>query len=96
MEVTHEFENSDRLIDYLVANPKEPYSIYWHNKDCGIDIHSIDLHFTNDGHLILCLACPMDKKRAEEYLQKLRAFSGGENGYFTLEQLHAQFKEILE
>ncbi|MBT1696711.1 hypothetical protein KK083_07490 [Fulvivirgaceae bacterium PWU4] len=78
--------STDELIDYLIANPTDRFSISWRNKDRSTGLHNIDLFFTNDGHLILGLSCIANDEEADEWLKKIMDFCRETNGYITFEQ----------
>ena len=100
-ETIHIFASTDLLIDHLVTNTNEPYSIYWKSVDDG-DIRYGMCFFTNDAQLVLGLSIRTNGKDAsiqDEAFELMKKFSGSSEGYITYEETapfnSAEFMEIV-
>lgn len=49
---THFYVDVERVIDHLIADPTEPYAIYWRQLSAQSAVAHAMLFFTGDGHLI--------------------------------------------
>ena len=91
------FSRPDRLLDYLIDNPREPYTVYYRNNDVNGRILAAMLGFTNDGALIAGLsvyvpitddghAIVPDASSLAEHLAEIARTVGGKLGYWTFEE----------
>lgn len=82
----HTFNHTDAIIDYLVVNSNEPYSLYFENRNKS-DIHFAMLFFTNDGNLIIGISTPAGNTTQEQdLLKQLLDFAESDDGYITFEE----------
>jgi len=75
------FENRNELIQKLVTNSNEPYSLYWDVVDSEV-INGM-IFFTKDGGMIVGLAVAQNKD--EYFLKSISEAVGGEFGYISFD-----------
>ena len=80
------YSSATDLIEKLIKNPNEPYSIYWNNPQNG-SVSNGMLFFTSDGRLIIGISVKTDKPgEIANYLQKLSKAVHGKFGYSAFEE----------
>jgi hypothetical protein len=77
------FTEASQLMEYLAEHPHEKQSIYWRTKNPSNALH-VNVFYTNDGAMILGVACP-HSTREEEILDSLKNEFSTTCGYITYE-----------
>lgn len=98
-ETKNTFETSADIIDYLIENKHEIYTIYWANNE-NSDIRIAMCFFTDDDNLIVGISCETmypDTFIEDKVFNDLKIFCNSDKGYITYEEptVH-NTKEFLE